>query len=91
MGVPEVVEPNPRKARSEHELLERIREQLWVGWLPVGSGEDVRVGVVGIELGVLARSVASPGVQDFEGARVEVDWAAGGARFASRFVEFVAD
>ena len=55
------------------------------------SGEDVAVGVVAVELGVLVFTVLAPGVQDFDGARVEVDRSPGGTGLASRFVEFVAD
>lgn len=60
-----------------HEFVKRLGEELWVGWLSVGSGEDVDVGLVAVELGVLGLTVLAPGVQDFDGAGVEVDRSAG--------------
>ena len=69
----QVVEPDAGKTGSVHELLERVREQLWVSRLSVGSGEDVTVGIVAVELGVLVGALLSPGVEDVERARVEVD------------------
>ena len=51
-------------------LLEGVEEQLWVG-VSVGSCEDVGIGIVAIELGVLSLTHAAPGIDDFEGAAVE--------------------
>jgi hypothetical protein len=62
----------------------------WVG-VPSGRAEHMTVGVVGVEIRILVFTVLPPGVQDLDGARVEVDRASGGVGFASRFVEFVAD
>ena len=73
MGVSQVVEPNPGQAGSSDELGERIREQLRVGRSAVGPSEDMAVGVVAVELGILVLTVLPPGVQDVDGSWVEVD------------------
>lgn len=57
----------------------------------LGAGEDVAIGVAAVELRILGLAVLAPGVEDFDGARVEVDRSSGGAGLASRCVEFVAD
>jgi hypothetical protein len=43
VGVSQVVEADARKTGSVHELLEPVREQLWMCRLSAGSGEDVSV------------------------------------------------
>ena len=55
------------------------------------SGEDASGRVVAIEGGVLAVALLSPGVQDVEHARVEVDRPASGPGLASSFMERMAD
>jgi hypothetical protein len=52
---------------------------------------DVSVRVVDVEVGVLVLALLSPGVQDLESARVEVDRPASGARLAASFMELIAD
>jgi hypothetical protein len=91
MDVSQVVETNPGHAASTDELRERIRQQLEVDRLAVGASEDMAVGVVAVELGILVLTVLPPGVQDFDGPRVAVDRPARRAGLPPRFVEFEAE
>lgn len=83
VGVAEVVQSDAGKPGGADLALEGVGDQLRVNGSSVGLGEDVGVGVVGIEAGVFGDAVGLPVAQDLDGGGVEVDAAPGGAGLAA--------
>src|SRR5438552_2649856 len=91
VGVSQVMEAESWETGSAHEFLERVREQLWVGRLPVRSGEHVPVGIAAVELRVLMLMTLTPRVENLDGSRIEVDRSPDGAGLPARLMQLIAD